>query len=80
MTPDVLTIKFDPDGKVRGASIRTTDQQLHPIGPRGVLLADVMAMLSRDHLAQLAAAAQAQIAVIDAGAPPKKPWYRLFGS
>ena len=82
MTPDVLTIKWNKDGMYVGASMRTDDGQLIPVGTKeGIALADVLAQLTRVQLSMLATAAQAQIDIIDAGAPPKKPWYRrMFGA
>lgn len=82
MSPDVLTIKFNASGQYIGASVRMLDGTLVPAGVKdGVSMEDIMAQLTRHQLARLAAAAQAQIAIIDAGAPPRKPWYRrMFGA
>ena len=81
MRPDVLTIKFNGNAQYIGASMRMLDGTLVPAGTKdGVSLEDVMAQLTRCQLARLATAAQAQIEIIDAGTPPKRPWYRrMFG-
>lgn len=79
MTPDVLTIKWNKDGLYVGASMRTVEGDLIPVGTKeGISIADIMAQLTRHQLTTLVNAAQAQIDIIDAGTPPKKPWYQFW--
>ena len=60
--------------------MRTLEGELVPIGRKGISIGDVMEQLDKEQLATLITHAQLQLDIIEAGTPPKKPWYkRMLG-
>ena len=73
MTPELITIKLNPDGKYIGASVRMSDGELVPMG-KGVTLAKLLESVDEKDLRKLHKACEQRVNHLDG--IKKKPWYK----